>query len=210
MLRFIYGDQLKAHRKLRTSMFRDRTLQFRDRRGWPVKVNHRGEERDEYDHDRTFYVIWETADGGHGGSMRLLPTVGRTMVNDHFSDLIDGPPLHRETLWECTRFCLGGAASPRVAAALMLGGSEVMQRFGVTQFVGVFDAPMRRIYQRIGCAPDILGSAGQGREMTSVGLWSFDETALRRVRRNAGVSRALLKLWFERSFAPKAQEKQSA
>ena len=29
------------------------------------------------------YVIWEIPDGSHGGSMRFLPTSGRTMVHEH-------------------------------------------------------------------------------------------------------------------------------
>lgn len=210
MLRFIHGGQLRAHAKLRSSMFRDRAAQFRDRRGWPVTVDHRGEERDEYDHDNTLYVIWENTDGSHGGSMRLLPTLRRTMINDHFLHLLEQTPVRSPTIWECTRFCLGGARSPRVAAALMLGGGEIMHRLGVEQFIGVFDAPMQRIYHRIGCAPDIIGSAGQGRALTSVGLWHFSEAALRRVRSNAGISRPILRLWFERGFGPDEAEKRIA
>lgn len=200
MLRFIYGKQLLAHEKLRASMFQDRAEQFRKRRGWPVTVDENGEERDEYDHDETLYVIWEGADGLHGGSMRLLPTLGQTMVNDHFLHLTDQKPVRDPAIWECTRFCLGRNGSPRVAAALMLGGGEVMQRFGVEHFVGVFDAPMKRIYQKIGCAPDVLGSSGGGREETSVGLWRFTEPALLRVSKSAAVSRPLLRLWFDRSL----------
>ena len=30
------------------------------------------------------YIVWENAEGRHGGSVRIMPTVGRTMTNEHF------------------------------------------------------------------------------------------------------------------------------
>lgn len=60
-------------------------------------------------------------------------------------------------IWECTRFCLKRKAESRVAAALMLGGGEIMSGFGVAHFAGVFDARMVRIYRLIGSSPEILG-----------------------------------------------------
>ena len=200
MLRFVYGAQLGQFEKLRACMHRDRTYQFRDRLGWPVHVDENGEEHDQYDHENTLYVIWENPNGSHGGSMRLLPTLGRTMVNDHFLHLTGGRAVKSDAIWECTRFCLSRDASPRVAAALMLAGGEVMQRFDVEHYVGVFDAPMRRVYQKIGSSPVILGSTGKGRHQTSVGLWRFTEEARRTVARSAAISAPLMRLWFERSF----------
>lgn len=210
MLRFVYGRHLGRFAKLRASMHRDRTHQFRDRLGWPVDVDSRGEERDQYDHDGTLYVIWERPDGGHGGSMRLLPTQGATMVNDHFLHLTDGQPVKSAAIWECTRFCLSRDATPRVAAALMLAGGEVMQRFGIEHYIGVFDAPMKRIYQRIGSTPLILGTSGQGRDQTSVGLWRFSEEARRRIALKADVSEPLMRLWFERSLGTPEPNRKSA
>jgi len=200
MLRFVYGSNLGQFEKLRASMHRDRTYQFRDRLGWPVRVDEFGEERDEYDHDETLYVIWERPDGSHGGSMRLLPTLKATMVNDHFLHLTGGQPVKSETIWECTRFCLSREATSRVAAALMLAGGEVMQRLGIEHFVGVFDAPMKRIYKKIGSSPIILGTEGQGRHQTSVGLWQFTEEARHNISSSASISQPLMRIWFDRSF----------
>jgi len=90
MLRYIYADHLSAFPHLSKTMFQDRAEQFKTRLGWDVTVNTAGEERDEYDDLLPLYVIWELPDGSHGGSMRLLPTTGPAMVNDHFSDLLDG------------------------------------------------------------------------------------------------------------------------
>ncbi|MDJ0823172.1 MAG: acyl-homoserine-lactone synthase [Paracoccaceae bacterium] len=203
MIRYIYGKDLYKFPALARSMFTDRADQFRTRLGWDVDVNAQGEERDEYDAENPLYVIWERPDGLHGGSMRLLPTVGRTMVNDHFSHLTHGVRIESPLIWECTRFCLARDTDPGAAAALMLAGGEVMRNFGVRHYVGVFDARMVRIYRRIGACPEILGSQGLGREKISVGLWEFTAEAQTRVAQSAGISPELSAHWFDLSFGAK-------
>jgi N-acyl-L-homoserine lactone synthetase len=200
MIRYIYGNDLHKFPKLARTMFLDRADQFKTRLGWDVTVDDHGFERDEYDDENPLYVIWENEDGSHGGSMRLLPTVGRTMVNDHFVHLTDGVRIQSPLIWECTRFCLARGATPGVAAALMLAGGEVMQEFGVEHYVGVFDARMVRIYRRIGASPEILGQQGEGRALIAVGLWEFTPAAQALVSRSAGITPELSKRWFELSF----------
>jgi acyl homoserine lactone synthase len=203
MLRYIYGDQLKAHERLAAEMFRDRADQFKIRLNWEVNVDAHGFERDEYDDLNPLYVIWENADGTHGGSMRFLPTVGRVMVNEHFPHLLGGGSISSPTIWECTRFCLSRGANPKVAAALMLAGGEIMEGFGVEHFVGVFDARMVRIYRRIGSSPEVLGQEGEGRVQISVGLWHFASVAKAQVAQKAGLSPEISRLWFDRAFGSK-------
>lgn len=200
MIRYVYGADLHKFPKLADTMFRDRADQFKTRLGWEVTVDAEGFERDEYDDLNPLYVIWENEDGSHGGSMRLLPTVGRTMVNDHFVHLTDGVRIQSPLIWECTRFCLSRGAKPGVAAALMLAGGEVMQEFGVEHYIGVFDARMVRIYRRIGSCPEVLGSQGEGREQISVGLWEFTRDGQAKVARSAGITPEMSKRWFALSF----------
>lgn len=200
MLRYVYANELQQFEKLGASMFTDRADQFRTRLGWDVDVDEKGFERDEYDALNPLYVIWENPDGRHGGSMRFLPTTGQVMVNDVFGHLTGGAPISSPFIWECTRFCLSRDANSRVAAALMLGGGEIMTNFGINHFAGVFDARMERIYKAIGSSPEILGTEGQGRERISVGLWSFTPEAKARVAKRARVSPELSRLWFDRSF----------
>ena len=90
MLRYVYADQLHLFPKLADSMFRDRAEQFKTRLKWDVSVDARGHEKDQYDALNPLYVIWEMPDGTHGGSMRFLPSTGRTMVNEHFTDILGG------------------------------------------------------------------------------------------------------------------------
>ena len=206
MLRYVYAEDLHKFPKLADTMFRDRADQFQTRLGWEVSVDARGYERDQYDALNPLYVIWEMPDGTHGGSMRFLPTTGRTMINEHFTDIMGGGTVTSPLIWECTRFCLTRGAPAHVAAALMLGGGEIMRGFGITHFVGVFDARMVRIYRMIGASPEVLGSQGEGRDQISVGLWDFTEDAQARVARRAGISPARSRSWFEASFGRMSEE----
>lgn len=200
MLRYLTAEGLAHFPKLRDTMFRDRAAQFSERLGWAVLVDDSGHERDQYDRLNPLYVIWQQPDGRHGGSMRFLPTTGRCMVNEHFRHLNGDVPLNDPAIWECTRFCLSPGAAPHVAAALMLAGGELLSQKGLAHFVGVFDANMERIYRRIGSCPQVLGSAGEGRERVSLGLWTLSSQAREQVARRAGISAALSALWYRRAF----------
>lgn len=200
MLRYIYADDLHHFPSLRDGMFRDRADQFKERLNWEVNVDENGFESDQYDALNPLYVIWQRADGSHGGSMRFLPTTGRTMVNEHFVHLTDGVRIESPFIWECTRFCLAREAEPTVAASLMLAGGEILDNFGLEHFVGVFDARMKRIYRWIGSSPTVLGAAGTGRDEISVGLWEFNQDAKAKVMAKAGLNPQMSRHWFEMAF----------
>lgn len=200
MLRYLYADQLTDHPRLAASMFRDRAQQFHQRLQWEVAVGPDGFERDEYDALNPLYIIWERADGLHGGSMRFLPTTGDTMVNDHFLSLTDGVEIRSPHIWECTRFCLAPDSEPRVSAALMLGGMELGLGAYLSHAIGVFDARMIRIYRRLGWGPIILGTDGKGRDAISVGLWAFEPGIRPRLLTRARVSDELSRHWHARAF----------
>lgn len=202
MIRFIYADQLDAYPRLRDTMFRDRAEQFSVRLNWDVTVDEKGFERDAYDAINPLYIIYELPDGTHGGSMRVLPTTGPTMVNDHFLHLTDGVAIQSPFIWECTRFCLSPRADSRVAGALMLAGAEFGLASGLSHSVGVFDARMTLVYRRLGWQPEILGQEGQGRQAVAVGLWSMDHDLRERLSARTGISREISMHWYERAFGP--------
>jgi acyl homoserine lactone synthase len=200
MIRFLYADQLSQHPALEDSMFLDRAIQFKQRLEWDVTVDDRGWEQDEYDLLNPLYLVWQDAAGRHCGSMRALPTTGRTMVNEHFLDVTGGVRIISPLIWECTRFCLAPGASPMVAGGLLLGCLEAALRFGVEQAVGVFDARMPRIYGRIGHSPEVIGTSGEGRNAVSVGIWTVSEQMRQIVSLRSGIPTALMAEWFEASF----------
>ena len=200
MLRYVYADQLKEFPRLAETMFRDRAEQFHARLGWEVKVNDAGAERDAYDDLNPMYIIWEKPDGTHGGSLRLLPTTGDTMLSDHFLNLTEGVRIQSPLIWECTRFCIAPESEARVSAALMLGVLEIGLGSYLSHVAGVFDARMIRIYRRIGWGPTILGTSGTGRDAISVGLWPCEEEYRARLLSKAGVSSEISQHWYERAF----------
>ncbi len=210
MIRFVYGDELDRFPILKKTMFRDRAEQFKNRLNWDVSVTASGEEIDQYDELNPLYIIWEMPDGRHGGSMRVLPTVGRTMTAEHFRHLTDGVHVCSPLIWEVTRFCLAPGAAPGVAAALMLAGCELAQRFGLAQALGVFDARMVRIYGRIGFQPEVIGTDGAGRDAISVGVWTFTDEARRAISARSGIPLEAAEAWFDEAFSPVLETKRAA
>ncbi|NCO20671.1 MAG: autoinducer synthase [Rhodobacterales bacterium] len=200
MIRYLFGDALHRYPVLRDTMFADRAAQFRTRLGWEIPVDANGHERDQYDSLNPLYVIWERPDGTHGGSLRYLPTLGRTMMEEHFGHLVGGAPIRHGQIWECTRFCLAPGAAPNVSAALMLGGLEVGLNLGLSHAVGVFDARMLRVYRRLGWPPAVLGQQGQGRHAICAGLWAYEADLRAPLLAKAGLSGEVSRLWYTRAF----------
>ncbi|MBL4806049.1 MAG: autoinducer synthase [Rhodobacteraceae bacterium] len=203
MIKYIYADALDAFPTLRKGMFKDRAVQFKERLGWDVSVDADGYETDEYDAINPLYVIYELADGTHGGSMRILPTTGQTMINDHFRDLTGGVMISSPLIWECTRFCVSpnaGDEAKMVAASLMLAGVELGIQFGLDSSIGVFDARMVHIYRRVGWAPEILGTSGTGKSAISAGLWPIDFDAKMEICAKIGFDPSVPEKWFNDSF----------
>lgn len=202
MIRIAFADALDDYPTLSRSMHEDRTVQFRDRLGWPVNVDKSGQERDQYDTEAPLYVIAETPHGTHAGSLRFLPTMGRTMVNEHFLHLTDGVEIRSPFIWECTRFCIAPNAGPRIAARLMLAAAELGIASGLSHSVGVFDARMVHVYRRLGWSPAVLGTSGHGKDAISVGLWAFTDDVLPMLRAKAGVSAEVSRRWVTRALGP--------
>jgi acyl homoserine lactone synthase len=181
-------------------MFTDRAAQFKGRLDWKVNVDDRGRELDQYDCLNPLYVVAEDRQGRHAGSLRFLPTIGRTMVNEHFTHLTDGVTIVSPLIWECTRFCTAPGAPAGVSSALLLASCEMGLRFGLEQAVGVFDPRMPRIYSRIGWSPDVIGTGGESQDRISVGLWTFSEGARDSISRRSGIPLAAAAAWFDASF----------
>lgn len=174
MIRFIYGYNLLLEPELAKSMFRDRAAQFANRLRWEVSIDQDGMERDVYDTLNPLYVIVEDENGLHQGSMRFLPTVGRTMLNEHFRDVYSGPDIRLPDVWECTRFCLAPKAHPRTSVQLLAAGGRLMRELGLRELVAVFDERMQRVYRRSKVSPHTLGTAMYKGGKVAVGKWPYD------------------------------------
>ena len=199
MIHFFYGDKLLTRPELAHSMFKDRAEQFHRRLGWDVFVDRFGEERDEYDELNPLYVIVSDQNGLHEASMRLLPTVGQTMVHDHFLDLTDDVKIQSPVIWECTRFCVSPTARLNAATKLMAAGGKLMEEFFIEHFVGVFDRKMLAIYRRTGSSPTVVGWSEGDRARVGVGLWQFKSDEYFKLLSKCGLSQMEMELWFVNS-----------
>lgn len=142
-------DELAAMHRLRFRIFKERL-------GWDVQVS--GDmEIDEFDACQPVYLL-QTGDRGRlQGGVRLLPTMGPTMLRDTFPALLG---KHRapasESVWESSRFGLdfgddhsksvGGVA--RATYELFAGMIEFGLARRLTDIVTVTDARMERILGR--------------------------------------------------------------
>jgi len=184
-------EQHNAHRyaSLLEKMFRLRARVFRDRLKWNVQVVD-GKERDRYDDERPVYVIYtDDLCSEVKGSLRLLPTTGPTLVADVFSDTLpDALHLYAPTIWECSRFCLdekilasgieGIVFASRVLIAAL---GDVAIGAGIESIIGNFDAPKLRLYRRIGCEVEVLGSTSRYGVPVYLGVHHISKTIVGRV-----------------------------
>lgn len=193
MISFFHASQIEDHADLAAHMFRDRATQFRDRMKWDVTVDDMGWETDQYDRLDPIYVVVRDRNGGHAGSMRFLPTMGRTMLAEIFPHLTGGRIVRDPGIWECTRFCLSPGADAGVAQMLLLASAEIGLGIGVRKSLGVFDTPMIRVYRRLGWSPEVLGRA----DGIAAGLWTFTPEIHAHLRAETGLDHRLLQNVFD-------------
>ncbi len=203
MIRYVNSHQLSKFPVLVDGMFRDRAAQFHDRMKWDVTVDDRGWEQDQYDALGPLYIIYENEDGTHGGSGRLMPTTGRTMIGEHFTHLTDGVSIQSPTIWEITRFCVSPAVSrnPRkameITTSLLLAGIDAGLRFGLEFYVAVFDEPMGRVYRMLDFSPDVMGEAGESPHRVFAGLWPVSQEVRDNMAKRVVEHEAIAKAAFE-------------
>lgn len=194
MIKVVNAADLYRRPLLAASMFKDRAAQFKYRLGWDaVKLDDLGLEFDDYDTLNPIYVMVEDENGEHCGSGRMMPTTGRTMIAEHFSDLTGGVPISSPLIWEITRLCVSprlDKADPfarRVPAALLYAGCDLALRSGVAFCVAVFFKPMLRVFRSAGFEPEVIGSRPSPEGEIMAGLWEITRESTDRLAERAGV-----------------------
>lgn len=173
MIYIVRGSDLWRHPQLARSMFSDRARQFKGRLGWDVSVDSFGYELDKYDGKNPLYIVATDEVGRHTGSMRLLPMTRKTMIEEHFFEVVELEKYIREDIWECTRFCLAPDAPPQVSRKILAVAARLMTEHSVKNFLAVFDERVRRVYLRSKICPIVLGTKEYSFGQVSVGLWYF-------------------------------------
>jgi acyl homoserine lactone synthase len=181
---------VEPYSHLLSGMFRLRARVFRDRLKWNVQVSD-GMERDKYDDEDPAYLIYaDAATKSVFGSVRLLPTTGPTLVGDVFADTLpDVAHLTSPAIWECTRFCVDEAliAERReslvlVAANLIAALGEVALEAGIGSILGNLDAKLLRLYRRIGCEVEVLGTTLRHGRRVYLGAFAVTHAILSRIQ----------------------------
>jgi acyl homoserine lactone synthase len=187
----VESHNAEKYSKLMDEMFRLRAAIFRDRLGWDVQVVD-GKERDRYDDVGPVYIIYSDEEAREvKGCLRLLPTTGPTLLADIFSDTMpDGVHLTAPTIWECTRFCINEKFIEGKPSEGMLFTSMVMIEAlgtvainaGIESIIGNIDPAMLRLYRRVGCEVEILGSTFRYGRPIYLGLSPVSERLLRKIQ----------------------------
>lgn len=174
-------------------MFRLRARIFHHRLGWDVQVDD-GKERDRLDEEGPVYIIYTDSKGCEvKGTLRLLPTTGPTLLADFFSDTLpDAVHLSAPTIWEFTRFCLDDRILDGdqegvlfASAALITALGELAIKAGIELIIGNCDASMLRLFRRLGCEIEVLGSTSKYGRPVYLGLHPVSEQIVRRVKKRA-------------------------
>lgn len=184
-----------------SEMHRLRYRVFRERLDWEVHVS--GDmELDEFDALQPCYLLQRAGDGRIQGCVRLLPSIGPTMLRDTFPVLLDGAPAPTSpAIWESSRFALDlPPDTPKAAHGLATATYELfagMIEFGLsrrlTEIVTVTDTRMERILRRAGWSLRRIGKAHAiGSTLAVAGYLEVSIESLARVRAAGGLEGPVL------------------
>lgn len=190
------------------SMHRLRHRVFKVRMEWDVQTS--GDmEVDEYDALHPIYLTQLSDNGEVQGSVRLLPTLGPTMLRDTFPALLeDQPAPSTPFVWESSRFAIdvaldapkGNHGITRAAYELFAGMVEFGISRQLTHIVTVTDVRMERILRRVGWPLRRIGNQLPiGNSLAVAGYLDISREALASLREAGGLSTPVL--WMPVVFA---------
>jgi acyl homoserine lactone synthase len=174
---------------------------FRVRMDWDVQTS--GDmEIDDFDALHPAYLTQLSDDGQMQGSVRLLPTVGPTMLRETFPVLLEGQTAPSSPLiWESSRFAIdlapdapnGEHGIARATYELFAGMIEFGLSRSLTDIVTVTDARMERILRRAGWPLRAIGRPRPfGKTMALAGYLEVSTDALERIRSAGRISDPVL------------------
>jgi len=182
-------------------MYRMRHRVFKLRMAWDIQTS--GDmEMDDFDALHPVYLTNVAEDGLVQGSVRLLPSLGPTMLRDTFSVLLEGHPApSAPNIWESSRFAIDVAANApkgehgisRAAYELFAGMVEFGLSRQLTDIVTVTDVRMERILRRAGWPLRRIGNASRiGSTLAVAGYLAISNEILANLRKAGGLSTPVL------------------
>lgn len=104
MIEVVLPETRLQHAALLMQMHHDRKRVFVDRLRWQLPSPQSWLEVDDFDNESAVYLVARSPlDGAHAGSVRLLPSTGRHMLNSLFSDLCAAEAPVGDDCWEISR-----------------------------------------------------------------------------------------------------------
>lgn len=187
-----FADELAEMHRLRCRVFHDRL-------GWDVQTRD-GLEIDEYDALHPIYLLVRGNSGAVSGCVRLLPTIGPTMLRDTFPSLLHGQPMRASlAVWESSRFALDISDTPAKGGMaietyeLFAGLVEFGLARQLRQIVTVTDTRIERILRRASWPLDRIGPALPiGATQAVAGFLEVSRAALNRLREAGGLKGPVL------------------
>lgn len=129
---------------------------FIERLGWPLPVEN-GQERDQFDHSDTLYVVARDPEGAICGCARLLPTTEPYLLGEVFPQLMGGAPIPKShEVWELSRFAAATVdGNTTVDAAIntrnvLAASVKSAMRQGAKRLITVSPLGIERLLHRMG------------------------------------------------------------
>ncbi|MDP3371578.1 MAG: acyl-homoserine-lactone synthase [Candidatus Paracaedibacteraceae bacterium] len=133
MLHLIEPTNYDVFRDDLESMYRLRYKVFFEKKKW--KVNHENQiEKDEYDENSTYYLIYKDAKGIVRGCIRFIEMIHPCMFDTYFADTL--PDIHefkRPGYWETSRFAVDTALDEDYQSE-MQGAISKLLLYGLMKF----------------------------------------------------------------------------
>lgn len=201
MIQLITEQSYGAFAETLIAMHQLRYRVFKERLDWDVHTSG-GMEVDSFDALHPAYLVQLATDGRIQGCVRLLPTVGPTMLSDTFPVLLAGQSApSRYSIWESSRFALdiatdapkGDHAIARATYELFAGMIEFGLSRRLTDIVTVTDARMERILRRAGWPLRRLGGpCNLGNTLAVAGYLEISAEILTKIRNSGGFAGPVL------------------
>lgn len=189
-----FADTLIAMHQLRYRVFKERL-------DWEVETSG-GIEVDSFDALHPAYLVQVASDGRVHGCVRLLPSLGPTMLRDTFPVLLANRSAPSScSIWESSRFALdipadapkGKHGIARATYELFTGMMEFGLSRGLTDIVTVTDARMERVLRRAGWPLRRLGApCSLGDTLAVAGYLEISPEMLARIRSAGGFAEPVL------------------
>lgn len=152
----ICGKRSEFSLELENAMAAYRHKIFIERLGWPLPVEN-GQERDQFDHSDTLYVVARDPEGAICGCARLLPTTEPYLLGEVFPQLMGGAPIPKShEVWELSRFAAATVdGNTTVDAAIntrnvLAASVKSAMRQGAKRLITVSPLGIERLLHRMG------------------------------------------------------------